>query len=144
MIFKNKIKLLSFKQIQKNLEEILAKYPVHCGYLFGSCAQGNQGPLSDLDLAIYLETNLKEEQQEKITVAIQEMVAKALHLPDKVDVVLLNQELPPALERNIVYDGKLIYVKDDAARAYYEADAIKRWLDYKPHHTKLMREIFVS
>lgn len=144
MTAQNTIKLLSFKQIQQKLKVILAKYPVNCGYVFGSGARGDRGPLSDLDLAIYLETDIKEEQQEEITAAIQEKAERALHLPEKVDIVLLNQEVPPALERNIVYDGRLIYVKNDTARAYYEADAIKRWLDYQPHHAKLMREILIS
>lgn len=135
---------LSFNQIQPQLKKILAKHPVNCGYLFGSIAENNPGPLSDLDLAVYLEVNLKENEQEEIIATIQNEIEKKLHLANQVDIVLLNQELPPALERNIVYDGKLIYIKDDIARAYYEADVIKRWLDYQPHHAKLMREIFVS
>lgn len=72
------------------------------------------------------------------------ILEKTFKMPDKVDMVLLNEELPPALERSIVYDGELIYVKNDVVRMYYESDAVLRWLDYEPHHNKLMREILYT
>jgi len=130
--------------IKKLLKDIFAKYPVEFAYLFGSMASGQAGPLSDVDIAVYLEYHLPEKQQEEIIGALRSDIEKVLQMPDKIGLVLLNEELPPALERDIVYDGKLIYVKNDTARAYYETDVICRWLDYKPHHDRFMKEILNS
>lgn len=48
------------------------------------------------------------------------------------------------IERAIVYEGKLVYEDDLDERAFYEAAVISRWLDYKPHHDKLMAEILAG
>jgi len=126
------------------LKGVFQKYPVEFAYLFGSYAQGSVGPLSDLDIAVYLRYDLSAAKKDEIVGQIRGEVEALLHLPDKIDLVLLNQELPPALERSIVYDGKLLYVKNDSTRVYFEADAICRWLDWQPHHNRLMQEILTS
>lgn len=48
------------------------------------------------------------ELQEETVGALRSDIEKALQMPDKIGLVLLNEELPPALERDIVYDGELI------------------------------------
>ena len=54
----------------------------------------------------------------------------------KIDLIDLNDfdSLTPLLEREIVYDGILVYSKDEAARAHFESVAIGEWLDWEPHH----------
>ncbi len=133
--------MLNQQTITSALQPIFSRYPVRFGYVFGSYASGDTGPLSDLDIAVYLDYELGARQQEELIGEIRADIEKQLAMPDKVDLVLLNQELPPALERSIVYDGQLIYNKDDTARAYFESDAICRWLDWKPHHDRFMQEI---
>ena len=130
--------------VQKKLQSILKRYPVEYAYLFGSYATGDTGPLSDVDIAVALDQTLDTERLDDIVGDIRDDIEKTFNMQGKVDVVLLNEELPPALERSIVYDGELIYVKNDVARMYYESDAVLRWLDYEPHHNKLMLEILYS
>lgn len=132
------------KVINPVLAEIFSNYPVEFGYIFGSHASGEAGPLSDLDIAVYLDYQLPEPAQEEVIEDIRADIEKAFQMPDKVDVILLNQELPPFLERNVVYDGKLMYIKNDIARTYYEADVIKRWLDWQPYHERYMNEILYA
>ena len=131
---------LSKKIIKHLLKDIFAKYPVEFAYLFGSYATNEAGQLSDIDIAVYLDQNLREQEQEQTIGALRSDIEKALQMPDKIGLICLNQELAPFLERNIVYDGELIYEKNDTARVYYESGAICRWLDYQPHHNRFMKE----
>lgn len=136
--------MLTLALIQHSLQPIFSRYPIKFGYLFGSYATGDTGPLSDLDIAVYLDYQLPEAEQEEIVGQIRADIERQLSMPDKIDLVLLNQELPPALLRSIVYDGQLIYNQDDTSRAYFESDVICRWLDWKPHHDRLMQDILMQ
>lgn len=53
----------------------------------------------------------------------------------KIDLIDLNDfgSLTPLLEREIVYDGRLVYSRDEAARAHFESIAIGEWLDWQPY-----------
>lgn len=55
-------------------------------YLFGSSARGEEGPLSDVDVAVYL---TQEKDRLTIRTKLMEKIAKALGT-DRVDVVVLN------------------------------------------------------
>lgn len=99
-------------------------------YVFGSYAKGNAGPLSDIDVAVYFKRGDSKDERNSLRYNIKDDVETALKMPDKVDVVPLN-DAQPLLEREVVYEGKIIYNTDDGARAHYEAGAIGRWLDWK-------------
>jgi len=137
----NQKQKLSTKIIKRFLKDTFVKHKVEFAYLFGSYATGDTGPLSDIDIAVYLKRNLSEEDQEETIGSLRSDIEKALQMPDKVGLVKLNEEIAPFLERNIIYDGQLIYIKNDIARANYETNVICRWLDYKPHHERMMKEI---
>ncbi|MFH1187414.1 MAG: nucleotidyltransferase domain-containing protein [bacterium] len=122
------------------IEEFTIIGNVVFGYIFGSVAKGTAGPLSDLDVAIFVDSADKKEQ-EKIRENIRENLEEKLNLADKVDVVILNEEIPPLLESQVVYNGELIFSKDEAKRAHYEARAISRWLDWKFHQDKINKSI---
>lgn len=92
---------LSLKIIKRFLKDIFAKYPVEFAYLFGSLARGEDGPLSDADIAVYLKRRLSKDTQEETIGALRSDIEKALQMPDKIGLVLLNEELPPAIDKFI-------------------------------------------
>lgn len=112
------------------IQKILKKYPVVFAYIFGSHAKGKTGPMSDIDIAVFFRPKISEEKQRKLRYKIQNDIEIALSMPEKIDIVPLNNA-QPLLEREVVYDGKIIYNQDDAKRAHYEAGAIGRWLDWQ-------------
>ncbi|MBI2459336.1 MAG: nucleotidyltransferase domain-containing protein [Parcubacteria group bacterium] len=115
----------------KSISNILKKrQEVSFAYLFGSQAKGKAGPLSDLDIAVFFNHKVSKDERNSIRYDIKDEIEIALEMPDKVDVIPLN-DAQPLLEREVVYKGKIIYNKDDEARAHYEAGAIGRWLDWK-------------
>jgi predicted nucleotidyltransferase len=126
--------------LSTKLKPIFKKYPVEVAYLFGSAAKRRTGPLSDLDIAVLFNYSVPEKQQQRLRYDIQNQIGAKLKMYEKVDVVPLNLA-QPLLEREVVYDGKIIYNKNDAIRAHYEATAIGRWLDWKWYDDQFDRAI---
>jgi predicted nucleotidyltransferase len=96
---------------------------VKFAYLFGSRARGQAGPLSDTDVAVYLDRRIK---LGNYRLTLMEKLAKILK-SDHLDLVVLNQA-PPLLRHEIIKYGRLL--KDDASRRIpFEAEAIRDCLD---------------
>lgn len=108
----------------KDLTPVLEKDKrVKFAYLFGSRARGQAGPLSDTDLAVYLDRIVNAGAYR---LRLMEKLAKALKT-DRLDLVVLNQA-PPLLRHEVIKYGRLL--KDDAARRVpFEAEAIREFLD---------------
>jgi len=109
-----------FQDLTPILEE---EERVKFAYLFGSRARGQAGPLSDMDIAVYLDGRI---HQAEYRLKLMEKLAKCLK-SDNLDLVVLNQA-PPLLRHEIVKYGRLL--KDDADRRVpFEAEAIRECLD---------------
>ena len=108
----------------KDLTPILEKEKrVKFAYLFGSRARGQAGPLSDTDVAVYLDRRVKPGDYR---LKLMEKLAKFLK-NDNLDLVVLNQA-PPLLRHEIIKYGRLL--KDDASRRIpFEAEVIRECLD---------------
>lgn len=133
--------VISTQNVTTAIKEVLPQYAeVLFAYLFGSCARGDAGPLSDVDIAIYFDTDVSTERRLRINGAIEDVLYKRLKFfgEQRVHIQILNElyDKSIALEREIVYNGKVIYVENDGARAHYEAGAIHRVCDWLPHQEK--------
>jgi uncharacterized protein len=103
---------------------------VKFAYLFGSLARGDSGPLSDLDLAVYLDGRL---DFFTCRLKLMEALAKALKT-EKFDLVVLNNS-PIVLTHEVIKDG--IVLKDDRSRrVMFESRALREYLD-----TAYLREV---
>jgi hypothetical protein len=96
---------------------------VKFAYLFGSYAIQRSGPLSDLDVAVYIDRrvnfwNYRLRLMEKLTRVLK---------TDHVDLVILN-ETPPLLSYEVIKYGRIL--KDDPSRRIpFEARVIGEYLD---------------
>lgn len=126
--------------LENKLKSIFKKHKVIFAYLFGSRAAGKVGGLSDIDIAVYFEHTISPRERQRIRFEIEEDIEKKLNLPEKVDVIPLN-EAQPLLEREVVYNGKVIFSEDEDKRTHYEARAISRWLDWQYHQEKIDRAV---
>lgn len=122
------------------IKAILKKYPVLFAYVFGSYAKARTRPKSDIDIAVFFDRELTEQERDSLRGEIKEEIAHALKKYDQVDIVALNDAYP-LLEKEVIYNGKLIYSKDEAAQAHYQARAVSRWLDYKWHYDRFAERI---
>lgn len=109
--------------------------PVLFAYLFGSQAKGKADKLSDIDIAVFFGKNTSESEKNKFLYDFEEKTREILPFVKKTDIVILNdtEHLTPLLEKEIVYNGILIYCKDKNARAHFESLAIAEWLDWEPY-----------
>lgn len=112
------------KHICKVLEEQFKEdRKIAFAYLFGSSARGDEGPLSDVDIAVYL---TQEKDQLVMRTKLMEKVAKTLGT-DRIDVIVLN-DATPVLGFAVVKDGILLK-EDSSRRIEYESRVISEYLD---------------
>jgi uncharacterized protein len=106
--------IVQFLQKEKN---------VKFAYLFGSYATQRSGPLSDLDVAVYIDRRVNSWTYR---LKLMEKLAKVLKT-DKVDLVILN-EAPPLLRYEVIKYGRIL--KDEPSRRIpFEAKVIAEYLD---------------
>lgn len=122
------------------LKQIFKKYPVLFAYVFGSYTREKIGALSDIDIAVYFDREINKEKRFKLRYDIQDEIEVNFKAQGKIDVISLN-DADPFLEKEVVYNGKVLYVKDNDIRKHYEANAIGRWLDWKWYDEQFIQSI---
>ena len=96
---------------------------VEFAVLFGSTARGLAGPLSDVDIAVKGDVDVVELVLD---------ISSLLDLPeDRVDVVVVNEEMPYSLLRAIAVEGIPVYVKDREAWRDFVVKALSLYLDFR-------------
>lgn len=111
---------------------------VELAYLFGSHAKGKPGPLSDIDIGVYLSRSLsKKERFEKRL----ELIASLCTLlqTNKVDLVVMN-DASPVLNFEIIEPNCLLFERDHAMKLEVEPYIMSRYYDRKYHEDFLNRE----
>ena len=105
-------------------------------YLFGSLATGGlQTPMSDIDIAVYLNQNAVEfECRLKIIGRLSDVFRT-----DDLDVVVLNYA-NPALIMNILKDKKILVDKEPFVRHRFESMAFRQYFDFAPLETALLEK----
>ncbi len=100
---------------------------VVAGYLHGSQARGTAGPLSDVDLAVWLGPSLDSARRFDRQLELMGRAASLLRT-DEVQLVVLN-DASPLLQHRVLRDGIVLADPDPGQRVRLETDAIIRYLD---------------
>ncbi len=106
------------------IKDLLARCPeVSFAYLFGSRARGATGPLSDIDVAVFL-----DRQVETFTfrLRLMEKLAQVLGA-ERFDLVTLN-DAPPVLRYEVIREGQVIK-ENKRSRIEFEARTLGEYLD---------------
>jgi predicted nucleotidyltransferase len=98
--------------------------------LLGSHARGDAGPLSDVDVAVWLDPTLSEADHAVVQLALGVAAARALET-DEVDLIVLNRA-PPLLQHRALRDGVRILDRDRDARVRLDTAALIAFLDTAP------------
>ncbi|MBM3335666.1 nucleotidyltransferase domain-containing protein [Candidatus Sumerlaeota bacterium] len=127
MIFGTKINFDGIAERVERLKEIpLRVEGIELIVLFGSLANGQPCPLSDVDVAFQV-SNLDAKKR----IRIWEETTDALET-EEVDIVYLNDDIPYRLKYNIAWDGQLLYEGRQGAFLQFQVDAAMMWMDFKP------------
>ena len=117
---------MSTHDLTERLRRLLIGAPGELvAYLYGSPARGRAGPLSDVDVALLLDSD-DEQRRLELTAAIAHAVA-----PMRADVVILN-DAPVALSYRVLRDGMVLVSRDDKARVDHWVRTVDRYLDMAP------------
>ncbi len=119
--------------LDDSLDAVFGAAPgVVSAYLFGSVARGRGHRESDLDLGVLLDwtTYPTERGRFDARLKLSAQVGAALHRND-VDLVVLN-DTPPHLSREIVTRGRRVYCGDPEANHAFVRTAMLRAADLEP------------
>ncbi|MDQ3720981.1 MAG: nucleotidyltransferase domain-containing protein [Actinomycetota bacterium] len=101
--------------------------------LFGSQATGATGPLSDVDVSIWLDPALDRGRRLELRLELTAAACAAL-ATEALDLLVLN-DAPPLLQHRALSQRRLLVDRDPRARVHLEAWAQLRYLD-----TALLRD----
>ncbi|MGI8945173.1 MAG: type VII toxin-antitoxin system MntA family adenylyltransferase antitoxin [Thermoleophilaceae bacterium] len=112
------------------LAAALDREPVVAASLFGSQATGRPGPLSDVDIAVWLDPALAAADRAQTRLDLVGAAAATLDTGE-VDVVILN-DAPPLLCHRAARDGRRILDREPRARVRLETASLLEYLDTAP------------
>jgi predicted nucleotidyltransferase len=129
------------RETLSRVEELVRDDPrVEFALLFGSVAREQDGPGSDLDVAVGLRPGGDED---RLAVKL-ELAGRLADLAARVDVVLAD-DAPPALAYRIARDGVVAWARDRRSVTRFRAAAFSRHPDWErfiaPHAEALKRRI---
>jgi len=112
---------------------LAAQAAVRFAYVFGGAGRCELRPLSDVDVAVYLDDAADPVQARLDVIGV---VTKHLGT-DEVDLVVLNQA-PTALRGRIVQSRRVIADKDPFLRHRFESLALRTFLDFRIFERRLL------
>jgi predicted nucleotidyltransferase len=111
--------------------EVLAGFgEVETAYLFGSAASGKLRKRSDIDVALLLQRDVKKARQFDIRLRLMAWLEDIFKRPT--EVVIMN-DAPLLLLREILKVKKIIYEKNAPYRIQFESQKRREYLDFRPH-----------
>ncbi|MFZ1059731.1 MAG: nucleotidyltransferase domain-containing protein [Candidatus Rokuibacteriota bacterium] len=118
----------------RTLDQALEKCSgVVFAYVFGGAAAGRLRPLSDVDVAVYLEETL-----DPVEGRLETIGAVTTHLgTDEVDVVVLNTA-PISLAGRILQTRRVICDRDPYRRHRFESLALREFFDFHLFEHRLL------
>jgi uncharacterized protein len=119
------------------LRDALDRDGVIAALLFGSQAQGKAGPLSDVDVAVWLDPGLSDAERFRRRLELTGHAASALGT-NEVDLVVLN-DAPPLLKHRALRSAVRLLERDPVLRLRLESRAVAEYLDTKPMRDRLTR-----
>ena len=137
--------MIKDKKLPKNILELLPKanyflenyQKVIFAYLFGSLARDKVLPLSDIDIAIYLEESADFSQEKMI------ILRNLINIlgTEEIDLVLLNTA-PLTLKARIVENKKILVDKDPFLRHSFESLVLREYFDFSKKEEDIFKRRF--
>jgi uncharacterized protein YutE (UPF0331/DUF86 family)/predicted nucleotidyltransferase len=115
---------------QQALDEAFKRHGVVLAYLYGSQAQGDGSPLSDVDVAVQFTPDLSRRERFSRTARL---ISDLCQLLQRDDVYVVDLDgIPPLLSHRIYLNHRLLYCPDDAVRVAFETRALRQYVATRP------------
>ncbi len=123
-----------FAAVEKYLQ---GRDDIAFAYLFGSKAKGVAGPLSDVDIAIYLtEGPFSEKRMEILGDLIDTL------LMDNVDLILLNTA-SPSLKARVIRNRVVLADKLPFSRHLFESRVMRTYMDFSKIEYRILEQRYL-
>jgi len=124
--------------LKRNLLRALSAHrgKIVFAYLFGSAAAGASGPLSDIDVAIYLRDEFVSAAMD-LKLALHADLCRALRTND-VDLVILNTTKNLMLLEAIIRQGVVLVDQDPETRVDFELKTCHRVIDFRSQRAAIL------
>lgn len=122
----------NINEIREILKEYFQRHSeIEVVYIFGSITQGKINVLSDIDIAIILDSQQVDERLYRYGYKAEILtdLIKVLKT-NNVDLVILN-EANPLLRHRVLYFGRVIHSKNEKKRIQFQIDTINKYNDFK-------------
>ncbi len=110
--------------------------------LIGSEAKNEAGPLSDVDIAVYLEPSFSEQENLRIVLSFGTALEMDLKRED-IDIVVLN-ESSPALKFSTVQSGIPLLVRDEGEYEDFVIRTLSEYYDNRYFLDRQFRDATIS
>jgi len=118
---------------EKEITPLFKAHPfIVAAYQFGSTTRGQEGPLSDLDIAILVDDQRSPNGLDllRIELLLAYEIGKKFSISE-VDLITLNRQ-QLLFQYNILKTGRLIYEADPKYRILFAQRVIQAYLDFQP------------
>jgi uncharacterized protein len=130
-------KLVKEALISRLAEFFKSREYVELAYLFGSTAEDNRGPLSDIDIGVYLSSKLTKGEKIDMRLEITAELAGFLKT-DRIDLVVIN-DASPVINFEIIKPNIPLFIRNEDYKLDIEQKVMSRYLDRKYHEDLLNR-----
>lgn len=107
-------------------------------FFFGSLANHKLKPLSDLDMALFLQEDMSKDRLFSRELDLMSLIAETLGT-EEFDLIILNSA-PLRFAHQILKSGKRIFVKDQKKLADFQEAVIKKYIDFKYYREQFDKE----
>lgn len=108
---------------------------VGVAYLFGSVAEGKTGPLSDIDVAVYLDEKMNKSERGDKKLSLINEISGVLGT-DNFDLVVMN-DISHTFNYEIIKHGKVLS-SDEGVRVEMETKILSQYLDRRYYDIRHM------
>jgi len=122
-----------YKENQRKIRDLFNRKEVVVAYLFGSLVKKEISPLSDIDLAVYLDERIPRNRQNEVhMMLLNELIAI---LGDDLDLILMNSA-DLLMNFNIIKEGEIIYQRSETEKVMIESEIMDRFMDMRYYHKR--------
>lgn len=139
--------MIRYTPLPGNMEKLIPKvsdYLASCeevlfAYLFGGLAKGDQRPLSDVDIAVYVSGSVDfAEKKLEILGRLNDILTT-----DEIDLVILNTA-PVSLEIKILEHKQVLVDNDPFFRHRYESMVMRKSFDFSILESGILSRTFLG
>jgi len=125
-------------QDKRVVEFLSTQEHVKLAYLFGSVAEGKEGKLSDVDLAVFLDESLSKKERFNLQLKLISGLTSILKT-DRIDLIIMN-DAPLSVNYEIIKANHPLLVRDGGKKIDFEHGILSGYLDRRYYEKRWAAE----